>query len=298
MDLTVGTEFEGRALRDFLLQSVCVSRALMTDLKAARGIAVNGEPVTVRRVLHAGDRVRLTLPQKNSDLVPADLPLSILCEDDWLLAADKPPYMPTHESCRHRGDTLANALKFEFDKRGLPFVFRAVGRLDGDTSGIVLIAKDRLAAERLGALHKDGGYRKTYLAITHGAPEKDEGVIEGYIRRAAPSIILRKMLDTGEPSEYARTDYRVLETFGDFALVECHPLTGRTHQIRVQLSAIGHPLVGDDLYGGKKILPRQALHAASLSFVHPFTGLPLDISSPLPADLADFIRNIKETSAK
>lgn len=290
MDFTVGTEYEGRPLRDFLARELGVSRALLCDLKKTGGIAVCGKSVTVRCLLHAGDTVSLTLPPDESDLAPADLPLSILYEDDWLIAVDKPPYMPTHESFRHRGDTLANALKFEFDRRGIPFVFRAVGRLDGDTSGVVLLAKDRLTAERLGALHKTGGYEKVYLALVHGVPKDDAGKIEGYIRRAGESIILRQMHGSGRPSEYARTDYRVLRRFDRFALVECRPKTGRTHQIRVQMSAIGHPLVGDDLYGGEKILPRQALHAFSLSFIHPFTKEKIVITAPLPSDMAEFIR--------
>ena len=294
MDFCVGTEFEGKLLRDFLTQNLRLSRALLCDLKTTGGITVCGETVTVRRVLHAGDVVSLTLPPEESDLTGTDLPLSILYEDDWLIVPDKPPYMPTHESFRHRGDTLANALKFEFDKRGVPFVFRAIGRLDCDTSGVLLVAKNRLSAERFNALHLCGGYEKVYLAITHGAPPTDEGTVEGYIRRTHESMILREMACTGKDSEYARTDYRVLDRFAEFALVECRPRTGRTHQIRVQMSAIGHPLLGDDLYGGKKLLPRQALHASSLAFVHPQSGAHVRITSPLCADMADFIRKVKE----
>ena len=211
-----------------------------------------------------------------------------------MLAAAKPPYMPTHESHGHLGDTLANALAGEFVRRGVPFVFRAVNRLDADTSGVLLVAKNRYAAERFGSLVAARQIEKTYIALLTGVPEPPCGVIDTYIRRTGESIILRASYPTGAPSERAVTAYETVETVGGVAVVRCRPKTGRTHQLRVHFAALGCPIVGDDLYGGGFALPRQALHAARLDFVHPITGAPVVIECPLAPDLAAYLETLRK----
>ncbi len=293
MDFTVTNDFDGRMLRDFLFRGLSVSRALCTELKKRGGILVNGESMTVRRVLRAGDTVSLAVEDTESDLdeslLPWDVPLDILYEDGHVLAVNKPPYMPTHLSHGHRADTLANALKAEFDRRGERFVMRAVNRLDADTSGIVLIAKNRYAADRFAKTNL--AYEKRYVALCTG-DVPDAGEIRGYIRRVAESIITRAVYDTGKDSEWAHTRYRTLFRKGGISAVECEPVTGRTHQLRVHLASIGHPIVGDDLYGGSAALPRQALHAASLAFDHPFTGEHITLSAALPNDMEDYLQTL------
>ena len=292
MDFITEKEYDGKRLREFLFGRLFLSRALVTDLKHRDGIAVNGEPVTVRYTLSAGDTVSLAIEDTDADcdasLTPTDLPLDILYEDEHILAVNKPPYMPTHLSHGHRTDTLANALKAEFDRRGLAFVMRAVNRLDCDTSGIVLIAKNRYAADRFAKTNPDLSYKKLYTAFCLGEVPQS-GEIRGYIRRIGDSIITRAVFPSGKESEAAHTRYRRIECRGDLSVVECEPITGRTHQLRVHLASIGHPIVGDDLYGGGFALPRQALHAAFLAFTHPFTKERIELRAPLPEDMEDYL---------
>lgn len=294
MDFTVDQTCDGRTLRDYLRRTLCVSSALLTALKAAGSITVDGAPVTVRHILRAGETVSLALADTECRPEPSGAPVDILFEDDFVLAAAKPPYMPTHESRGHLGDTLANALAGEFVRRGVPFVFRAVNRLDADTSGVLLVAKNRYAAERFGSLVAARQIEKTYIALLTGVPEPPAGVIDTYIRRTGESIILRASYPTGAPSERAVTAYETVETVGGVAVVRCRPKTGRTHQLRVHFAALGCPIVGDDLYGGGFALPRQALHAARLDFVHPITGAPVVIECPLAPDLAAYLETLRK----
>lgn len=294
MDFTVDQTCDGRTLRDYLRRTLCVSSALLTALKAAGSITVDGAPVTVRHILRAGETVSLALADTECRPEPSGAPVDILFEDDFVLAAAKPPYMPTHESRGHLGDTLANALAGEFVRRGVPFVFRAVNRLDADTSGVLLVAKNRYAAERFGSLVAARQIEKTYIALLTGVPEPPAGIIDTYIRRTGESIILRASYPTGAPSERAVTAYKTVETVGGVAVVRCRPKTGRTHQLRVHFAALGCPIVGDDLYGGGFALPRQALHAARLDFVHPITGAPVVIECPLAPDLAAYLETLRK----
>ena len=295
MDFKVDRFYEGKPLKNFLFSELLLSRALVTSLKAVGGILVNGNCVTVRHLLNAGDTVTLAIEDTYGDcdeyLFPSDLPLDIIFEDEHIIAVNKPPYMPTHLSRGHREDTLANALKAEFDRRGLPFVFRAVNRLDADTSGIVIVAKNRYTADRFAKTNTD--YKKIYTAFCLGTPNEKNGEIKTYIRRVGESIIRRAVFDSGKESDFAHTRYSVKETVGDISIVECEPITGRTHQLRVHLSHIGHPIVGDDFYGGGFLMKRQALHAEYLSFTHPFTKEKIDLHAPLPTDMADFLERIK-----
>jgi len=293
MDFLVDAEYHGRMLRDFLFRQLSLSRALATELKKRGGIRVNGEERTVRYALSEGDTVSLAIEDTESDIDPSlcawDTPLCILYEDAYILAINKPPYMPTHLSHGHRADTLANALKAEFDRRGSLFVMRAVNRLDTDTSGIVLIAKNRYAADRFAKPNLP--YRKRYIAFCRGeVPESGE--IRNYIRRVQESIITRAVYTSGSESEFAHTRFRRLAQKGGISVVECEPVTGRTHQLRVHLASIGHPIVGDDLYGGGNALPRQALHAGHLSFDHPFTGKHIELSAPLPTDMEEYLKRL------
>ena len=293
MDFKVDENFSGKRLRDFLCRRLFTSRALVTDLKKKDGMKVNGQSVTVRFILNCGDTVSLAIEDTYDDcdesLYPCDMPLDIIYEDEYIMAVNKPPYMPTHLSHGHRLDTLANALKAEFDRRGKPFVMRAVNRLDGDTSGIVIVAKDRYSADRFAKTNKNIDYEKIYTAFCTGDIE-GEGEIKSYIRRVEESIITRAVYDEGKDSEFAHTRYKVLKKVGKVAVVECEPITGRTHQLRVHLSHIGAPIVGDDMYGGDDGMKRQALHAGTLSFTHPFSGRRVSLTAPLPQDMESYLK--------
>ena len=295
MEFVIGEEFDGRTVKDLLYQRG-VSRGLITRLKGMPdGITLNGEHVTVRRVLEKGDRLRIavgdTHEEENEFLVPTEMQLFVLYEDEAVMALDKPAGMPTHPSRGHYDDTLANGLAFLFGKRGEPFVFRAVNRLDRGTSGIVLVAKNSKAAADLSELMKAGRIKKTYVALVNGAMS-GSGVIDRPIRRQTESIITREVCDIESPgAKRAISEYRVISSGGGWSFVELNPVTGRTHQLRVHLSSVGHPIAGDGLYGTAETVPtaldrlfdRPALHCRRLRIF--FADSDILIEAPLPDDI-------------
>ena len=209
------------------------------------------------------------------------MPLSVLYEDDHVLLLNKPRNTPTHPSHGHYTDTLANGVAAWAEERGASFVFRPVNRLDKDTSGVLLVAKHRLAAARLAMAMAAGAVEKTYVALLSAAPAEKAGEIALPIAREEGSILRRTVKEGGDE---ALTRYRILaEGENGEALALVRPLTGRTHQIRVHFSAIGCPLVGDEFYGiPHPHLQGQVLHARALRFPHPITGEALCAIAPLP----------------
>lgn len=292
-----------KKLLDYLRKTLGLSRAEITALKKKEnGILLNGSHVTVRAVLHTGDT--LSLDQKdrtedeNENILPRELPLSVLYEDEELIAVNKPFGMPTHPSHGHFDDTLANAIAFYFKEKGIPFVFRAVNRLDRDTSGIVLIAKTRAAAYQLSRQLTEGSVIKRYLAVTDGILDKS-GCVIANIKRAQESIITRVVCPEKE-GQYAETRYTPIAWGENRTVLEVSPKTGRTHQIRVHLSHIGHPICGDTLYGrpeGSDQIARQALHCFSLTFRLPSSGREITVSAPLHPDMQTLVDRINEAAA-
>lgn len=317
MDFTITQDWHNRTVSDFL-KGVGYSHKAVSRLKRLEdGILLNGSRVTVRAILKSGDLLSLAVEDRADDLnqalTPWDCPLEIVYEDEWLLALNKPPFMPTHPSAGHQGDTLANAVAFYFEQKGIPFVFRAVNRLDRDTSGIVLLSKDKHTAAKLAAEMEVGLIRKSYLALLCGAfpseaslPPADDsqmsdlsperGRIYTYLRRKAGSKMLRETFwNPCEGAVPAITDYEVLAgtTSGDrpLTLVRAYPQTGRTHQLRVHFAFCGHPILGDTLYGtADECIDRQALHAETLSFIHPATDRPMTLRAPLASDLQNLTK--------
>ncbi len=264
------------------------------------------------RKLRHGSRVRIDIPPHLRPPVDehTSTELVVLYEDDAVLAVDKPPFLPVHPSGRHLVDTLiqrvhARTPAGEIERRGAP---RLCHRLDRETSGVVLVAKDPEAHRELRRQFEAGTVEKEYLAIVHGVPARDQGVIEFPIGPARLSEVDLKMAACADGLP-ARTDWRIVSAWSDRALLSCLLHTGRQHQIRVHLEAIGHPLVGDKLYGGDESfflrhaagvlderdlelleLPRHALHDHRLAAVHPVTGRRLEVFSPLAEDLVDYLR--------
>jgi len=299
MDFLVDQKHDGVLLRSYLKGTCGVSARLLTQLKKRPdGILVNGNHVTVRYLLHAGDRVSIAeqdaVPQDAFPAVPLDF--TILYEDDDLLVIDKPPYMPTHPSAGHDGDTLANGLTYLFAKRGEPFVFRPVSRLDRNTSGIITLAKNQYAAAKLCSAMKAHEIRKTYIAVTDGVPASDHGRIETGTRRMRDMYVMREVCAIDdEGAMLTVTDYRVTDVFDGHAVLRLHPLTGRTHQIRLHLAHIGCPITGDEIYGnGSPLIGRHALHATQVELSHPVTKQPLCFVSPLPKDMAELCEILKK----
>ncbi|MBQ7379854.1 MAG: RluA family pseudouridine synthase [Clostridia bacterium] len=299
MEFIIDAEHHGKTVRSYVQHTLSISSRMLTVLKQTEnGITVNGEHVTVRRVLCEGDVLGLAIddtPERASqNIPPANIPLDVLYEDDHIIVMNKPPHMPTHPSHNHHDDTLANALAYRYAKDGIPFVFRPMGRLDRNTSGIVLAAKDKVASGQLTAAIKAGEVQKTYLAIVTGELPVDGLVhtIDCGIRRQAESVIMRVTCpDSQDPSEASVTDYEVLDAQDGLSIVRVRPRTGRTHQIRVHFAYIGHPLLGDDLYGtldGR--IDRHALHALSLEFPLPFSDRRICMTAPVAEDMQKLIQ--------
>ncbi len=237
----------------------------VTLIKEAKfgGIHLNGTPVTVRAMVNNGDTVEIYLEEERSEgIPPMDIPLRILYEDDDILAVDKPTNMPTHPSKGNNLPTLANAVMGYY---GGNFVFRSVNRLDRDTSGIVIIAKNRMSAYALSDSMKKGLWKKKYNALVEGVPNPIEATIDAPIERIEEGNIKRTVREDGKR---AITKYKVVENYDDSSLCEITLLTGRTHQIRVHMSHIGHPLVSDFLYGNES-QKEYFLRCVEIQFPHP-----------------------------
>ena len=292
LSLTVGEEYSGRLVKDVLKKKWDISSACLTELKKYNdGITVNGQNVFTVYRLNNGDRLEINIYDGNSDnIVPEDIPLDIIYEDEDILAVNKPPGMPTHPSQNHYTGTLANAVMGYY---GGEFVFRAVNRLDASTSGLMLIAKNRHSHNILSKQIQAGIYHRTYLALAEGLLNKGSGIIDAPIARANDSSIKRIVKDDGKT---AVTEYRVIEYWDNNTLAEVAPKTGRTHQIRVHMAHIGHPLVGDWLYGTEGgSFGRPALHSYRGVFRHPISGDILELTAPLPEDFKQFTGKLKKT---
>ena len=294
MDIVVNEALAGQCVRRVLQVELKLSTKMIKHLKyTPLGIAVDGKAVTVRHVLKVGECLSLALEDSESSpaLTPVDLPLEILYEDDDIVIPAKPADMPTHPSHDHYTDTVANALAFRYQKEGIPFVFRPINRLDRNTSGLLLISRNKRAAGKLTQAMQRGEIKKTYLAVAVGEMEEQEGVIDAPLHRTKESIIVREVCSPTEPdADAACTEYRVLAAENGYSLVLVRPLTGRTHQIRVHFAHAGHPLVGDDLYGTlTPLIDRHALHAFQLSFPHPMTEEEMTFSAPLFPDMRQLI---------
>lgn len=279
MTITIPPAAEGRLLRSYLKFTLGLSSGALARLKNhPQGILVNGQRVTVRYTLHAGDLLTLseadTAETATETVIPTALPVDILYEDDHVIALAKPPHMPTHPSHGHLTDTLANALAYRYLQAGEPFVFRPLGRLDRNTSGVVIVGKSRAASGCLGNALKEGRVTKRYLAILDGELPSNGRVcaIRTFMYRPEASGIRRAVCsEETQGAEDSLTLYRVLATARGKTLVLAEPKTGRTHQLRVHFSHLGHPILGDEIYGSPSSeIDRHALHALSISVPLPF----------------------------
>ncbi|MFK9095309.1 RluA family pseudouridine synthase [Bacillus salipaludis] len=289
MNWVIDDSNAGKLIKDFLKNEE-VSRTALTDIKFKGGsIQVNKEDVNVRYKLRAGDALRVIFPveQPSEGVQGEDIPFTVLFEDDYLLVVFKPAGMNTIPSREHPTGSLANALVGYYGIIGLEATSHIVTRLDRDTSGIVLIAKHRHVHHLLSKMQQKGQVKRTYEAFAGGLLAADNGTIEEPIGRKEDSIIEREVREDGQ---YACTRYRVLERHLAFTHIELQLETGRTHQIRVHMSYIGHPLLGDDLYGGDvSLIGRQALHCKKIKFKHPFSGEEMIFTTPLPSDMREII---------
>ena len=287
-------KFVGLTVKEVLINELGFSKRALTSLKAKPdGILINGEHATVRAKIKENDILTIN---SNDDvnneekLIPSLTLPDIIYEDDDIVAVNKPPFMPTHQSQGHFYDTLANSLAYYYKLQNRPFVFRSVNRLDRNTSGVVLVAKNRLASSKLSNQMKNDGISKSYIAILQGELEHDEGIITTHIRRKQESIILREVCDKTDDSKIAITSYKVLAKKNGLSLVLATPITGRTHQLRVHFAHLGAQILGDDLYGNSSnLISRHALHAYKLCFSHPETNEKMELFAQLQSDMQAII---------
>lgn len=279
----------GKLLREFLKEEE-ISRTALTDIKFKGGsIQVNGEEVNVRYRLAFGEEVTVIFPMESPSegLNGEDIPLTILYEDAYLLVINKPAGMNTIPSREHPVGSLANALVGYYQRCGLQATSHIVTRLDRDTSGIVLVAKHRHVHHLFSKMQRSGYVKRTYEALAEGRVLLDSGTIKVPIGRKDDSIIEREVREDGQ---YSCTHYQVVERHHAFTYLELTLETGRTHQIRVHLSYLKHPLLGDDLYGGDlSLIARQALHCKKIEFSHPFLGKEMIFTAPLPRDMCEIL---------
>ena len=276
-----------------LKQEFSISSRLYLKLKNANQIFVNGEPLSYSNEnIQINDIIEVDLKfvENNSNIVPTKMDLDILYEDEYLLIVNKPAGFAIHPSLRHYETSISNGVKYYYDSINLHRKIRIVNRLDKDTSGIVIFAKNEYVQECLVKQMKNNIFEKKYIAFIEGHLPQKEGSIYEPIARKQNSIIERCVDENGDMSI---THYRVLQSNleKNIDIVECRLETGRTHQIRVHFSYIGHPLLGDTLYGeSSNLINRQALHAYKVSFIHPITKNILEIETEIPDDMKDILK--------
>ncbi|MDO4522864.1 MAG: RluA family pseudouridine synthase [Eubacteriales bacterium] len=266
-----------------------VSRSFLQRLLKEEMVTVNGRSVKANYKVAGGDEILLTIPEETQpDILAEDIPLDILYEDPDLIVVNKPKGMVVHPASGHYSGTLVNALMFHCkdDLSGINGVMRPgiVHRIDRNTTGSLIVCKNDFSHNHIAAQLKEHSINRRYRAIVHGNLREDEGVIDAPIGRHP--LERKKMAVNVRGGKHAVTHYRVLQRFGNYTYIECRLETGRTHQIRVHMSSIHHPILGDDVYGPAKCpiagLQGQTLHAQTLGFIHPRSGAYMEFSAPLP----------------
>lgn len=282
---TVPAEYDGDTLQNFLRRGCGLSWRMVVKLKRVeQGLTADGTPLRTIDRVREGQQVTLRLPEDQVRIDPVELPLDIVYEDETLLVINKPPYLAVHPSAGLPDPTLANGVVAHFQNAGQPLSFRPLNRLDKNTSGLLLAAKNAHAAHALaGQAHKE------YLALALGKME-GSGRVDQPIRVKEGCCITREVGEGGKPSV---THWEALASSDEVTLLRLWLETGRTHQIRVHMAWLGHPLAGDTMYGtDETILPRHGLHCFRMKLCHPLTGQPLDFYTQPPEDMLERIRAI------
>lgn len=291
--LKIMPENDGRTVEGILRVEYFMSRSLLRKIKREGSVFLNEKAVFLRDRVKAGDNLAVSMDfDEKSHILPDHTPIEVVYEDNCLLAVNKPAGVIVHPVMCENTNTLANSVMGHWIEKGKTNpVFRPVFRIDRDTSGLVLIAGSRMAHAGLDRQLRNRAMRRTYIAVVHGQVHSDEGVIDMPVARKEGSMVERAVSDDGAR---AVTHYRVLkrlQKIDNASVLELLLETGRTHQIRVHMSHIGHPLLGDSLYGGSRdIISRQALHSYRIAFTHPETGDEMELKCDLPEDMKELTR--------
>lgn len=278
--LEIKKELDTFKIERILKQQIGLSESLIRRLKRDEdGILLNGKSAKVIERVQEGDFLEVTVSEKKSgNIVPAEIPLDIIYEDEDILAVNKPRSMPTHPVRNHRDDTLANGVINYLGESK----FHVITRLDKDTSGVVLVAKNAVAAAFLTEEMKNKRINKEYIAVVNGVPNPLKGQISAPIKKKEGSGIARCVSPDGKE---AVTEYETLETSDKLSLVKLCPITGRTHQLRVHMSYIGNPIYGDSMYGAPQTGEKTRLHCERVTFIHPMSKQEITVISPITAEM-------------
>ncbi len=296
----ITTEYKGIKVSRFLKEMGYPEKILTILRKVDGNLTINGKNIHMNyELLTSNSKETLVIhiyeEESSENIVPVNIPIDIIYEDEDILVINKPASMPIHPSLNNYDNTLANAVAYYFMMKDEPFIFRCINRLDKDTTGLTVLAKHYLAAGILSQNMQTRNIKREYTAIVEGHFDKEYGRIDFPIGRENASLITRTI--DFKHGETAITNYQVLDYIErkNLSLVKLNLETGRTHQIRVHMKAIGHPLVGDYLYNpDSKLLNRQALHAGYIEFCHPITKEIISLSAPFPDDFLSIVSN--ETS--
>lgn len=277
-----------------------ITRSQLKNLINDGHVTVNGQPVKPKYKVQAGDKISLVKPEPQSlELTPENIPLDIVYEDDDVIVVNKPQGMVVHPAPGHPNHTLVNALLYHSPLSTINGTFRPgiVHRIDKDTSGLLMVAKNDLAHQSLAEQLRNKTNKREYRALVYGQIKEDEGTIDAPLGRNPQD---RKKQAVVKGGRHAVTHFKVMKRYDNFTLVKCILETGRTHQIRVHMKYIGHPLVGDLLYGPRKVIGKdgQFLHAALLGFKHPRTGKELVFEAPLPENFQKMLDKLDKQQHK
>ena len=296
IEYRVTSDHDNQKVSQILKNHLKFSRGEIRRIKRCAGLMVNDQTVRLNSLVKEGDLIRVNFQDDDQPVIPQDIPLNILFEDEHILVVNKPFNMLVHPLSHHVLNTLANGVIYHWQLQGHNSKFRSVSRLDKDTSGAILIAKSSYICHQLSGQMKNGMCRREYLAVAHNRITMDSGIIDFPIGRLYDDSLIFGVTSQGKE---AITHFTVIQRFASGSLVKLRLETGRTHQIRVHMRHFGHPLMGDDLYGGSlDLIHRQALHSWHLEFNHPVTKEHMQLEAPLPADMTSLIHKVNYPSIR